>query len=149
LLPGSLPIGNPARNNCQGGAFLAQTLPLLATVPETAAAEATGAAESAPEEVVDLYHGTNSSGAENILKNGVDPSYAPRNRDFGNGFYTSEERSLAENWAAKVDVGEDPAVFRPSTNYDMELQTISDLGYSSYSRILLDEPERYLMATGH
>jgi len=58
----------------------------------------------APEDAVDLYHGTNSAGADSILKNGVDPSYAPRSRDFGNGFYTSQERSLAENWAAKVAV---------------------------------------------
>jgi len=46
-----------------------------------------------------------------------------------------------------IDIGEDPASFRPSPNYDMEQQMLQ--GYSNYSRVFLDEPERYLMATAH
>ncbi len=94
---------------------------------------------AAAEEVVDLYHGTNRSGAESILKNGVDPSYAPRNRDFGNGFYTSEERSLAENWAAKVAGwrGGDPVVlhFRVPAN---ALDSLNSLSFEGDSPALRD-----------
>jgi hypothetical protein len=94
---------------------------------------------TAPEDAVDLYHGTNSSGAENILKNGVDPSYAPRSRDFGNGFYTSQGRSLAENWAAKVAGwrGGDPVVlhFRVPAS---ALDSLNSLSFEGDSPALRD-----------
>jgi RHS repeat-associated protein len=48
---------------------------------------------------VDVYHATNTVGAANIRENGVDPNYKPRPRDFGNGFYTTEDVTQAQDWA--------------------------------------------------
>jgi hypothetical protein len=48
-----------------------------------------------------------------------------------------------------IDIGEDPASFRPSSNYNMEQQMIGNSGYTNYLRAVLDERERYLMATAH
>jgi hypothetical protein len=53
------------------------------------------------DQYVDLYHGTNSAGAASIRANGVDPSFAPRPRDFGNGFYTTRDLSQAQQWASR------------------------------------------------
>ncbi|HZU56169.1 MAG TPA: DUF6531 domain-containing protein [Actinocrinis sp.] len=53
------------------------------------------------DQYVDLYHGTNSAGAAGIRANGVDPSFAPRPRDFGNGFYTTRDLSQAQQWASR------------------------------------------------
>ncbi|NUR00545.1 MAG: DUF3990 domain-containing protein [Streptomyces sp.] len=51
----------------------------------------------------DLYHGTTKAGAEAIVKNGVDPNFRKRNMDFGKGgFYTTENRTQAEEWAQNI-----------------------------------------------
>ncbi|GAA2849903.1 hypothetical protein Acy02nite_00020 [Actinoplanes cyaneus] len=51
------------------------------------------------DDVITLYHGTTKGGAENIRKNGIDPTYADPDKDFGQGFYTTTSRSQAESWA--------------------------------------------------
>lgn len=46
-----------------------------------------------------LYHGTISSGAENIIKNGINFKYGKPKVDFGQGFYTTPSFSFAKNTA--------------------------------------------------
>ncbi|WP_405110604.1 polymorphic toxin-type HINT domain-containing protein [Micromonospora sp. NBC_01405] len=53
------------------------------------------------DDLIDLYHGTSSGGADNIRKNGVDTQYANPDKDFGQGFYTTTGRAQAEDWAAR------------------------------------------------
>ena len=58
-----------------------------------------------PETYTDLYHGTDKKGAAAIRKYGVDPAYAPRPMDFGNGFYTTRNYGQAKTWADKKPGG--------------------------------------------
>ncbi|MEU5977565.1 RHS repeat-associated core domain-containing protein, partial [Streptomyces sp. NPDC047315] len=58
---------------------------------------------------VDLYHATNRAGERSIRTNGIDPTYAPRPMDFGNGFYTTRSRQQAEDWA-RIRFGDDGVV---------------------------------------
>lgn len=46
-----------------------------------------------------LYHGTISSGAENIIKNGINFKCGKPKVDFGQGFYTTPSFSFAKNTA--------------------------------------------------
>lgn len=46
-----------------------------------------------------LYHGTISSGAENIIKNGINLKHGKPKVDFGQGFYTTPSFSFAKNTA--------------------------------------------------
>ena len=46
-----------------------------------------------------LYHGTISSGAENIIKNGINFKRGKSKVDFGQGFYTTPSFSFAKNTA--------------------------------------------------
>lgn len=46
-----------------------------------------------------LYHGTISSGAENIIKNGINLKHGKPKVDFGQGFYTTSSFSFAKNTA--------------------------------------------------
>lgn len=53
----------------------------------------------APEEFIDLYHGTSAEGAANIRSNGIDLGASRANRDFGPGFYTTRDPAQAAAWA--------------------------------------------------
>jgi RHS repeat-associated protein len=70
----------------------------------------------------DLYHGTTKAGAEAIMKNGVDPNFSKRNMDFGKGgFYTTENRTQAEEWAHNIagrTPGAEPAVLHFRVSQD-------------------------------
>ncbi|WP_051967291.1 DUF6531 domain-containing protein [Kitasatospora mediocidica] len=64
-------------------------------------------------EMVDLYHGTTRSGADNIVSRGINPNVSPRPMDFGHGgFYVTNDRRQAEQWSRMIGQrrGEDPAV---------------------------------------
>ena len=52
-------------------------------------------------DVVTLYHGTSTEGAESIRNNGVDLEHATRDMDFGRGFYTTDDIGQAKDWAAR------------------------------------------------
>ncbi|MGW3210610.1 RHS repeat-associated core domain-containing protein, partial [Streptomyces sp. NPDC001135] len=58
---------------------------------------------------VHLYHATNRAGERSIRTHGIDPSFAPRPMDFGNGFYTTRSRQQAEEWA-RMRFGDDGVV---------------------------------------
>ncbi|MEV6418424.1 DUF6531 domain-containing protein [Streptomyces sp. NPDC051662] len=58
---------------------------------------------------VHLYHATNRAGERSIRTHGIDPAYAPRPMDFGNGFYTTRSRQQAEDWA-RIRFGDDGVV---------------------------------------
>ncbi|WP_186768099.1 DUF6531 domain-containing protein [Streptomyces qinzhouensis] len=58
---------------------------------------------------VHLYHATNRAGERSIRTNGIDPAFAPRPMDFGNGFYTTRSRQQAEDWA-RIRFGDDGVV---------------------------------------
>ena len=49
-----------------------------------------------------LYHGTDLSQAENIIKKGVDLSKSRKYLDFGRGFYLTPSYSQAENWSKRT-----------------------------------------------
>lgn len=49
--------------------------------------------------VMKLYHGTISSGAENIIKNGIKISKGKPKVDFGQGFYTTPSFAFAQSTA--------------------------------------------------
>ncbi|MFF7791936.1 RHS repeat-associated core domain-containing protein [Streptomyces sp. NPDC007991] len=52
---------------------------------------------------VDLYHGTFGSAADNIMKNGINPNYKPREMDFGyGGFYVTNDPEQALKWAHRL-----------------------------------------------
>ncbi len=46
-----------------------------------------------------LYHGTVSTGAENIIKNGIKLERGKPKVDFGQGFYTTTSLNFAKNTA--------------------------------------------------
>lgn len=46
-----------------------------------------------------VYHGTISSGAENIIKNGISLTKGKRKVDFGQGFYTTSSFKFAKSTA--------------------------------------------------
>lgn len=52
-------------------------------------------------EIITLYHGTSTEGAQSIYANGVNLNYATRDMDFGRGFYTTKDINQAKEWAAK------------------------------------------------
>lgn len=55
--------------------------------------------------MIKLYHGTNQSSALSIINDGIDLSKSKKFRDFGPGFYMTDNIKKAENWARrKTDV---------------------------------------------
>ncbi|MDW4907668.1 RHS repeat-associated core domain-containing protein, partial [Streptomyces sp. ADMS] len=53
--------------------------------------------------LVDLYHGTTGTGADNILAHGIDPRFKPRKMDFGSyGFYITNSPQQAVDWAKRL-----------------------------------------------
>lgn len=51
-----------------------------------------------------LYHGTDLSQAENIIKKGVDIKIGRKYLDFGQGFYLTPSFDQAKNWAGHIAV---------------------------------------------
>jgi hypothetical protein len=51
------------------------------------------------DDYVTLYHGTDAEGAANIRAKGIDLSYSRQRTDFGRGFYVTEDRAQAVQWA--------------------------------------------------
>ena len=53
-----------------------------------------------------LYHGTISSGADNIIKNGISLSKGKLKVDFGQGFYTTPSLEFAKSTAVNKYLNE-------------------------------------------
>ena len=60
-----------------------------------------GRGRSGSDDMVDLYHGTAKKWAPGIRRDGIDLSVQRADSDFGRGFYTTNNRAQAENWAAR------------------------------------------------
>ncbi|GLX99506.1 polymorphic toxin-type HINT domain-containing protein [Herbidospora sp. NBRC 101105] len=91
-------------------------------------------------DAIDLYHGTSREGAAAIRANGVDPAYAPRPRDFGDGFYTTRLRSQAQDWVDKRYPGGEVLHFRVPTS---ELEGLTTLTFSGPSPLLSEFVRHY------
>ncbi|MBR3621736.1 MAG: DUF3990 domain-containing protein [Selenomonadaceae bacterium] len=57
-----------------------------------------------------VYHGTTLEFADNIVKNGIDLTIGRKNLDFGQGFYTTADKTQAVTWAKRVAYNARPAV---------------------------------------
>ena len=78
-----------------------------------------------------FYHATNTAGAENIRRIGIDPSYGRAEVDFGQGFYATRNRAQAQEWAERAarKFGGEPAIleFRVSLS---ELESLKGLRFA-------------------
>jgi hypothetical protein len=54
------------------------------------------------DDLISFYHGTSHSGASSIRSNGIDLSLGNRGADFGQGFYLSSSREVAESAARRL-----------------------------------------------
>ena len=89
---------------------------------------------------VDLYHGTHSAAANNILRNGVNPTHVRRPTDFGQGgFYVTKDPGQAQRWASRMARrnGGDPVVLHFRVPVD-ELNKLSSRTFDGPSRELAD-----------
>jgi hypothetical protein len=82
--------------------------------------------------VTEYYHATNTWGAENIRRSGIDLSFGRTEADFGQGFYVTKNRAQAQVWAERTarDYGGEPAIleFRvPRT----ELESLEGLRFAA------------------
>ncbi len=58
-----------------------------------------------------IYHGTILRSAKDIAENGVNLTIGRKNLDFGQGFYTTEDKEQAIEWAKRKAFNKDiPAV---------------------------------------
>ena len=57
-----------------------------------------------------IYHGTVLKYANDIVKNGIDLTIGRKRLDFGQGFYTTEDKIQAKEWAKRKAFGKDTPV---------------------------------------
>jgi len=77
------------------------TDPTLSDIVNAYCALSSGGGPSAPNEYIDLYHGTSTANAASIRGNGIDLSQSRVELDFGPGFYTSRDAAQALDLASR------------------------------------------------
>ncbi|MGW1992380.1 RHS repeat-associated core domain-containing protein [Embleya sp. NPDC001921] len=81
------------------------------------------------DEYIWLFHATTERSLDNILKNGIDPQFKTRERDFGDGFYVTNDKTQADNWARKLARSGDRGVVLMYRVKKSELETYTHVTY--------------------
>lgn len=92
------------------------------------------------EKVMQLYHGTLSCYAENIINSGIDVYFSRKNIDFGHGFYLTNKEQTAREWARRrANYSSDEGVVLIYEISPKEMNTLCTTDVTSRSRAWKEE----------